>query len=278
MSTNSSLPKISQKTGYDPHLPTKMGQLQQRFAAHIRDPEQHAAPGEIEDRRMGIYRQLFYNNIEGFISTGFPVIRKLFNEQDWHQLVRRFFSNYRCHTPLFPEIPREFIRFLEQNQTCKDKPFLLELAHYEWVEMALELDNSTLDMDKIDSNGDLLEGQPVLSPQAWLLHYQWPVHKISPDYQPTNQPQSPTFILINRSPSEKIEFTHLNQVSARLLELLNEENNASGISCLQQIATELGRENDPLVLQAGKDLLQDFRQQQIILGTYAASQTDRESK
>ena len=37
------------------------------FAAHIRDPENQAGPAGVEDRRMDIYRQLFFNNISIFI-------------------------------------------------------------------------------------------------------------------------------------------------------------------------------------------------------------------
>ena len=36
---------------------------QYEFAAHLRDPENVPAPDGIEDRRMGIYRELFYNNL-----------------------------------------------------------------------------------------------------------------------------------------------------------------------------------------------------------------------
>ena len=42
---------------------------QYEFTAHIRDPERNARPDGIEDRRMGIYRDLFYNNVEGFLLT-----------------------------------------------------------------------------------------------------------------------------------------------------------------------------------------------------------------
>jgi hypothetical protein len=35
---------------------------QYEFAAHIRDPEKNAAPPGIEDRRLAIYRDLFFNN------------------------------------------------------------------------------------------------------------------------------------------------------------------------------------------------------------------------
>ena len=36
---------------------------QYAFAAHIRDPENNPAPTGIEDRRMGVYRELFFNNL-----------------------------------------------------------------------------------------------------------------------------------------------------------------------------------------------------------------------
>jgi hypothetical protein len=45
------------------------------FAAHIRDPEHNPAPGGVEDRRMAIYRELFFNNLHNLIGTTFPVIR-----------------------------------------------------------------------------------------------------------------------------------------------------------------------------------------------------------
>ena len=52
-------------------------EIQFAFTAHLRDPENNPAPDAIEDRRMGIYRDLFYNNVEGFLSKGFPVIRSI---------------------------------------------------------------------------------------------------------------------------------------------------------------------------------------------------------
>ena len=49
--------------------------LQAQLTAHIRNPALAAAPGGIEDRRLNIYRELFYNNIEGFLANAFPVVR-----------------------------------------------------------------------------------------------------------------------------------------------------------------------------------------------------------
>ena len=63
--------------------------LQRRFAARIRDPQQALPPG-IATERMAIYEELFFNNLDGFISSGFPVLRRLFDEPRWHRLVRAF--------------------------------------------------------------------------------------------------------------------------------------------------------------------------------------------
>lgn len=252
---------------FDPLLPASMEEQQLQFAAHIRDPQNQPLPEQTEDRRMAIYRELFYNNIEGFVSGNFPVIRQLFNDSDWHQLVRGFFRDYRSQTPLFTEIPQEFINYLEQHKPCPEKPFLVELAHYEWVELALDLDTASVDMELLDEAGDLLSGIPVLSPHAWLLNYQWPVDKIRPDHQPVQLPEQQTYILVDRTPAEKIRFTRLNPVSARLLELLGNDQLLTGKQCLDLIATELARKDDPLVLETGQALLVNFKRQQIILGT-----------
>ena len=41
-----------------------------------------------------IYTDLFYRNIEGFISGGFPVLRRLVDDSRWHQMVRCFVESH----------------------------------------------------------------------------------------------------------------------------------------------------------------------------------------
>ena len=102
---------------------------QYEFAAHIRDPGHAPAPADIEDRRMGIYRELFYNNVESFLSGTFPVLRNIHDDDSWHALVREFFARHRSRTPLFLEIPREFLNWLEHGHNARPEelPFLYEL-------------------------------------------------------------------------------------------------------------------------------------------------------
>ena len=105
--------------------PENLRSLQTAFAAHLRDPENHPAPADVEDRRMQIYRQLFFNNINTLLSSNFPVLRRLYEGKVWKQLVRDFCIEHRSHTPLFPELPKEFLRYLQEGRQDRagDPPF-----------------------------------------------------------------------------------------------------------------------------------------------------------
>ena len=95
--------------------------LQHAFTAHIRDPERNPAPPDVEERRMRIDRELFYNNVESFMSSTFPVLRQIHTDAAWHALVREYFSRHAAQTPLFHEMPREFLNWL-QNERPPDEP------------------------------------------------------------------------------------------------------------------------------------------------------------
>lgn len=243
-------------------------QQQYAFAAHIRDPESTAAPGDIEDRRMAIYRELFYNNMESFLSNSFPVLREILDDDAWHSLVRDFYARHQSHSPLFLEIPREFLDYLnrERGRQPADPPFLGELAHYEWVELAVSVADSTLPED-VDENGDLLEQLPVLSPLAWPLSYSFPVHRIRPDFQPQDAGEQPTYLLVHRGADDEVSFLELNPVSARLFSLLQENTVSNGRQALEQIAVELHHPDPAAVLDGGRAILEEWRQRAIVLGT-----------
>jgi len=249
--------------------PEELASLQTSFAAHIRDPESVAAPEGIEDRRMGIYRELFFNNIRNFLSSNFPVLRTLFDEQGWEKLCRDFYSNFRCHTPLFPEIPREFLRYLQDHGESRldERPFMLELAHYEWVELALEHDEAEIEDIDADPDGDLMNRIPVLSPLAWPLSYQYPVQRIRVDYQPRSAPATPTHLLVWRQQDFSIKFMQLNEISLLLLQKMKEQPALTGLELLTEIAGEINHPNPAVVLEGGKVLLDELRKKQVILGT-----------
>ena len=234
-------------------------QQQYAFAAHIRDPQTNPAPADIEDRRMGIYRELFFNNIEGFLTSSFPVLKQLFDEHSWQALARDFLIRHRCHSPLFLEIPREFLAYLEHERGARegDPPFMLELAHYEWVELALSITENE-ETGEVDPHGDLLSGQPVLSTLAWPLTYRYPVHKIGPDFRPEQPGEQPVYLLVYRDREDEVGFIELNVVSARLFALLQEHPDRSGLLLLQQIAEELQHPHPDAVIEGGRAILEHW--------------------
>jgi hypothetical protein len=245
-------------------------QAQYQFAAHLRDPENNPPPPSIEHRRMQIYRDLFYNNIEDFLANAFPVLRKLSADDVWHRRVRDFYARHESHDPLFHRVAEEFLRFLENERGAHkdDPPFIRELCHYEWVELALSVSALELTPELADPNGDLLQGRPLVSPLAWTLAYDYPVQRIGPEFQPVEPGPQPTYLIVNRNRQDEVKFMEVNAVTARLMQLLEEDQTSSGQALLERIAAELNHpQPQGVVVEAGAAILADLRERDIVLGT-----------
>jgi uncharacterized protein len=220
-------------------------EAQMGMARFLRNPDSEPAPAGIEARRLKIYQDLVYNNIEGFISGGFPVLRSLYDDSDWHGLVRKFIDGHRCHSPYFLEISQEFLRFLTegfQPRDC-DPPFIAELAHYEWVELALDVAEEELPPL---TNDNVLDGVVTWSPLAWLLSYGFPVHRIGPEVQP-REAGEPSFLVVYRNHEDKVKFMELNAATARLAELVRDNQRDTGSAILTRLAGEMGLAADALL-------------------------------
>ncbi len=237
-------------------------EIQKSFAAHIRDPEGAPEPADVPPERMRVYRELFFNNVESFMSTGFPVLHAILEGPRWSALVREFYREHVATTPLFVEIAGEFVSYLENERgpRAEDLPFLSDLAHYEWVELAL----SVREADSPALNPQFLENplgfRPGLSSLAWLLSYPYPVQKIGPDYQPLIANENPVHLLVYRGRDESVHFLELNLVTHRFLAILDEAGEATLAETLGQIAMELGHPDESQVKAFGADLMRELHQ------------------
>jgi hypothetical protein len=237
---------------------------QMAMARYLRDPANNPPP-VMEPRRLKIYEELIYKNIEGFIRGGFPVLRSLYEDADWHGLVRLFIDRHRCNSPYFPEISQEFLRFLMQDFPARevDPPFIAELAHYEWVELALDIAEEELPAQVPGT--DILGAVLRLSPLALSLRYQYPVHRIGPGFRPREAGES-TYLVVYRNRADEVRFMELNAVSSRLLEKIADNRNLTGGELLLELARELGT-GEASVLGHGGDQLRQFVELSVVLVT-----------
>jgi len=242
-------------------------QQQLAFSAHIRDPEGSPAPQGIPAERLSVYRELIFNGFDSHLSTNFPVLRAICSDSQWSALVRGFLVRHRARTPLFTEIGLEFLDYLQHERTPaeNDWPFLLELAHYEYAELAVAI--SDAETPAHDPNGDLLAGHPVVAASSWNLSYRYPVHRISPDFLPQAEGDNPTHLVVYRDRQDEVHFLEINAVTQRLLTLLQENPRQTGLEILQTIAAELGHARPDSVIEAGTRLLHELKERNVILGS-----------
>lgn len=246
----------------DPH---NFQDFQRRFARHLRDPRQSPRPAGVPIRRMAIYRELLFNNIRSFTDTCFPLCRTLLGETGWRRLNRSFYRDWPLPSPWFRDIPREFARYLAAGPIRQRlPPWLAELAHYEWAELAMDTIDAPLPACR--SDGDLLAECIVLNPALMNLAYAWPVHRIGPGYRPRKP--AATRLVVYRDASDTVQFTEITVPTARLLELLVGQP-TTGAEALQQLAREMRNPAPERLFEHGRALLADLLRQEIILGTAA---------
>lgn len=248
---------------------------QREFAAHLRNPQESPAPVNIEDRRLGIYRELVYSNIESFIASGFPVLRSILADDRWHSMVRDFVHRHVSESPYFLQISEEFLHYLQEErgehpESADDPPFMLELAHYEWVELALDVSAEEFPTGLAcnPARAQVLDWVPVVSPLAWNLSYRYPVHQLGPQFQPQQVPESPTFLVVYRNRAERVGFLEANAATAHLLQLLQMATATpkTGRQLLWQLAQDMHHPEPEQVLNFGAELLEKLHSLDIIAG------------
>lgn len=166
-------------------------------------------------------------------------------------------------------MPREFLKYLENERDNPNDPsFINELAHYEWIELALmtsDLDEA-INWSEIDKDGDLLNQKPVMSPLAWPLTYQYPVQHISQDFIPDEPSEQPVYLLIYRDNEDEVHFMELNPVTALLVQFINDDNQLNSKQILEKIAEQLNHPDPNVVMEGGFQIIQDLKNRNVILG------------
>ena len=173
-------------------------------------------PDGIEERRMRIYTRLFYGNIESFCANSFKRAKDILGDEAWHALIRDFVHRHTSSSPYFCEIQDEFLEFLANElESAEFPPYLLEICHYDWHQLHLLLAVADVRDRVLDKVYD--DSQVTISPLAFNLAYRWPVHKINVEFQPTQQSDNPTHLLVYRDGEHEIHHSEVNSRTALLV-------------------------------------------------------------
>ncbi len=224
--------------------------VQLDFAAHIRNPDVYPRPEDVEPRRMQIYLDLFFNNIRNFLDSAFPVSREILGRERWLELVREFVHRHPSESPYFAQISEEFLTYLS-NRGLEDLPeYLLELSHYEWVELNLDIAPNV----PVPSYQEqiVLNKRLVLMPAHRLLVYEFPVHEIGPGREPASEDAGTrmlTYLVVYRGKNEEVRFVESNPVTHRLLGLAGDMNLEDALARIHAELVEGGRVIDDAALR-----------------------------
>lgn len=205
---------------------------QNELVSAVRDPRQSFTGLEDDAvKRLAIYQSLFFNNLNNFLINGFPVIHQLLNTEKWLVLVRRFFIEHQCESPYFSQISKEFVTYLSgQPDVLVDyPPFLVELAHYEWI----ELDVSIRDNKPVVYNTRPLLQTYSLSSLASVVEYRFPVHRLSVSFQPQSPSAQPHFFAVYRDVDDKVNFVELQPLTALLLSQIENADSPLSVASLE---------------------------------------------
>jgi len=241
--------------------------VQRAFTEHLRDPDNAPPPDGLARERVAVYSNAVIRNAETFISDNFPRVKAVMPEEAWSAMVRDYFLRHRSTTPLFVELPGEFLNYLDElREEPDDPPFLYELAHFEMLETEVSADESRIDDSDVDPLGDVMRGIPVVNPTLRLVRYAFPVHSIDETSRFADSPDSPTFILAFRDREHRYGTIDVNVASARAVELLLAGDELSGEAVMRALAGEFNLADVDAVVAGGREILGRFVERDVILG------------
>ncbi len=241
--------------------------VQRHFLAHLRNPEHHPLPAGFDQQGADVYADLLYNKFSESLEVCFPVVHDILGETAWQQLLKAFIAEHRCLSPYYRQIPDEFIAYLQAERINNNDPaYLLELAHFEWIEMKLAItDAEPVVASVMIGVNEWLDSRPVFTPVLALLQYTYPVQRINLTDQPDSPLEQATHILGFRDAHDDVQFIELNPATARLLELLD-TTEFTVREAIQQIATELQHPESSELFGFAVETLTQLLQQGAILG------------
>jgi hypothetical protein len=245
--------------------PERQLRLQAEFAAYLRDPEHNPAPAGIEERRLAIYRRLFFGNLRNLMAKNFPVLRRMLDDAEWDRVIRELMVEHRATTPLFPQIGSEMLAFIAGpgEHWLADRPWMAELIHWEYLETLARLHAAEVAQPPQvpDHPG---ESSVLLNPTLQMARYHWPVQQIRPGFVPAQALEQPINLLVYRCHDDRVAFERVNDLTLRFLLIAQANADSTGLALLQVLAEESGISPPDPVIKAGLGMLKYLGNREVI--------------
>ncbi|MFO1390080.1 DUF2063 domain-containing protein [Cellvibrio sp.] len=217
-------------------------QTQLAFTEYLRGAANRETTDNIMPRQQEIYRDLVYKNINQCIADVYPITKSILPEDAWETLIRDFIKIHPSQTPYFLEICQEFLAYFVNAQKSRSTghTFIIELMHFEWIQLAVDIADVSFSepADTTPNESSLWQASPLVVG----LTYAYPVHLIDKDYLPKISPAIPTHLLVYRNRNDQLEVLETDNLSLRILQLLEANENMNYSQVFELLSNELGEQ------------------------------------
>ena len=110
-----------------------LAELQQRFAAALRDPRLHA-PVASSARRFAVHRNNVAAGMAGVLEARFPAVKRLVGDEFFRAMAATYFEQHPPRSPILMLYGQTFPAFLSGFEAVADVPYLADVARLEWLQ------------------------------------------------------------------------------------------------------------------------------------------------
>jgi len=222
---------------------TEFQRIQEQWSRWLRDPNGSDQP-DAELRRLQVYRRLVKNNIDGFVTRGFPVLFSILTTEQSQTLLQTFIAQHQAKSPLFSAIGAEFVDFLADYEQAWLPASSYQLAVYERMEVEAYNYDAACILPSLETSLEsvLWEINPSLQWHA----FDYPVHTIQPELVPEQPLDQPCYLAVYRVDeinhdmiTANVKFLQLNAVTMVLVDFLLQHPKLTVAQITEHLANQL---------------------------------------
>ncbi|MEN9617983.1 MAG: hypothetical protein RL406_220 [Pseudomonadota bacterium] len=236
-------------------------QFQFALARHLRDPLGVPAPAGVAVSDAATCTQDMVKHVREVLEPAFPVTHALLGDAMWEHAVRLFLKDAHPHSPWASTTQRAFLDHVRESSDMQRLPaWLQDLAHFEWLQNAVS--NTPVSWPVCDANADVMHHPVVLNPTHVEAAYEWPVHGIDTEHQPSHM-QS-TYVSMLRDKDDVLHVFDSSVFRGQLIDLLRD--GQTGEQAFMALAMWLSHPEPEAFVREGAAVMAQLQREGIVLG------------